>query len=224
MFGHGTQVQYGHHVEKSGIYITLLDIMHIVLSRGKNLVCLIYDDDGPKLLSIVEILENMNITGVEDVSKNPDFYALETWFVIVTRADFQKGSFLTLNHFQPGWHKKQMGEEAWEDCKIAATKRLMQEEAKHAKEMAEFENYSQTMDKDEAEGLRQSLKDRAANMEAEFAFFKACAALDVYTEPVPADGNCGLWTCLALAKGKPKPGRGLTHKKPDVLNLRSEAL
>lgn len=192
-------------------------------------MCIICDDE-PELRcrSLRDVIETVqgNEIAIADMKKNPDIAHPSTWFIIGCRADFQKGSILTINHFQPGWHRKQLGEKNWSKCRSAREKLLMLEEAKLAKEHEELDFRAAQLEPETLVNMRKELDSRAEILKSQANLFTEIEKMNVFTESVPADGNCALWSLLTLGNGSPsscgKTKRSLN--KEDLDNMRLETL
>lgn len=186
-----------------GVHVTVLDMLILCLPRNKNMVCVMRDNDDLCARPVAQIISEVKNVTVADLSADPDFGDKDTWFLLATRADFKKGEFLTLNHFQPGWHKKQLSAEDWDECQVSTVKDLMLREGKNARDMEALLKKAKKMDPIDFAAWQNSLEEEKEQLQDESQAVKDFLSLDIHMENVPADGNCGLWTMLSWENGFP---------------------
>ena len=170
----------------------------------------------------MKFVEETREVKFSDFTADPSVSDKNTWFAICCRADFQRVDFLSLNHFMPGWHKSQLGEEMWDKACAANSSALEKRQALRKQKLTDLMEEADPEDPTFEVMFRQLLlEDRL--IKAEQLAIQECLKLDVFPENVLADGNCGLWTILQLLEGHPKCLGETHHSLEQSHALRQES-
>ena len=212
-------------VALDGTYISLLDLLLLASARDKELVCLLFDDrEKVECRSLRHILEEIKNVKIEDMKESPDLSSPNTWIIIGCKANFERGSVIHLNHFLPGWHKAQLGKDRQLSL-LGSMKEIMVREAKLVREAADLDVQEKDgkLDSLMLETLRNDLEMRKADLQREDTTKKVIQELSIVCKDVPGDGNCGLWTILALQNNDIPKNCFFTAQQKDVKSLREES-
>ena len=193
-------------VTEMGSYLGWLDLGIIASARKKNVICVWHTDDSEalqfrSLSCYMRTTCGFNVDDAVHMDPDPAWGCKNTWFVVSCRADLEPAPVQYANHFVPAWHKLQLGEEGYKDCYQYALQPLTH----YANEVEErLLKLMETGDSESSEaeevndGLVENLLDIQKNLNMQINFLKQCSKYDLVPDLVPADGNCGLWSCLSL--------------------------
>ena len=115
-----------------------------------------------------------------------------TWVFAVCHNTFERVSFTRLNHFLPLYPRSQLNEE-WDPMTSKLAKNLDDAISRTRDHM----NGLQFVDAAMAKSLEQHL----GRLERKRVFYNEAFKLDLMPAEVPGDGNCALWTLLAVRSG-----------------------
>ena len=215
------EAKYAALVRKDAVYLGLLDLSMLAKNCGRMDVVLLYwDNTEPKQLQCLADIFNKIL---DEESWMPDEFPQpgdKTWYFVPCRADWRPGRFHTLNHWVPAWHKDQLGQAQFDLRKAHAMAEVSSKQLGIMKQLAELSE-KQTDNEEEADAdaaLLNSLMAEQAELEALEAFLQGVYSFDLSPELVPADGNCLLWSILALQN----KGTGKQASKKDVKTLRQD--
>lgn len=210
------QEQYADMVQKKGIYLGILDLAILCLKRHKDVFMMFYDADfatRPGMKSLLEILQMYVSTDVGwNGCTHPDLASPNTWVIAASRADFQTDTVNRLNHYQPAFPQQGMHPDAWNFVTSEARNRLDKGIVRALKREEEASS---------DEEWYQSLCDHTQTLKAKAEFFRRLHAAGVNPVDVPSDGDCALWTILALEHGPMVRGEKSQHEQ--VKRLREDA-
>ena len=201
-------MQYADLVERNGFYLTLLDILLLCIHRDKGIMIGYIVEVGEevkreevKLISLKHVLEEMTTSVFVDIP-DPDLGSENTWVFIACTADFKPASveadFLRLNHFIPAWHKDQLKAEFdWVRC--CEQESLLNQLAANAQATMDLMNKDLNDDEDV---VLSSLLDEGSHLKNQQRALDLICNAGLVPKFVLADGNCALWSVLALQHGR----------------------
>lgn len=137
-----------------------------------------------------------------------------TWSVACLMANYVRGSFRQLNHFQPLFCREEMGEDLWSRVAKGSRDKL-------GKKIEKCLSSLPGSDESEDE-FSISAKDHLRFLERQAVFTDCMFSLGFHLGIVPADGNCALWSLLALEGGPVVKAQ--MSRKENVLEMRKESL
>ena len=187
--------------------------------RNRDVLLLIYDDeseDAPKLRPLNEMLQQLSnptdLHGPMPGSRDPDIEDARTWVLALTRADYARGPWLSLNHFVPLYHQSNFQGQFDEHASKLMTKtnHLVSVSQVGLEQLNEWED----------DVFRESMQDQLERAENKQRFFKTCIDLGLLPKEVKCDGDCLLWSLSACASGCFLTT--LTTSKDKIQSLRAE--
>lgn len=199
-------VMYGYYVGLDRVYLGVLDLVLLALLGGKDVVLVVHvkDNDATTVQNVPlrKYLED-TVSGIvlEDLNPDPDFSSESTWFVAAVRADHKATSlseFFEVNHFIPAWHKSQLPESDWKLLTGKAKLALADKQLKISKQIHGCMSSATKGQNSEALASLLEMQEIYEDEESEFHDFEFH---DFFISTVPGDGNCCLWTLLALRGG-----------------------
>ena len=112
--------RYAEHVAGKGIYLSLADLFLLCQNFNKDAYVVFYDDELPEAPPVcrrlVEIMngafDRTNLPTF-DVPQSGDVQHVDAWVFATCKADFQRSSFVLMNHYMPLYQKKILGDQ-WE--------------------------------------------------------------------------------------------------------------
>ena len=234
-----SQVCYGHNVSQERVYLSPLDLGHLALRRGKELVLCFLEKDksvNPSkctFLSFKLFLENLLPDhDFPDLEDEPDMSSRDTWIIWATRADFQPvelKDLASVNHFVPVWHRSQIpqndnGQDDFEVVMKAAMIKHSKQKQSLEGQIKDIQEKNHTDEEDEAKMA--SLMDQLDLLQKEVDARELFKSYGCHFHSVEADGNCGLWTVLALLGGLRETPHGDVYIKDEnkMLELREDNL
>ena len=188
---------YAKHMRKPGVYVGFADLALLASVREKNVLLLVYDDEveGPPLMksltSVMHTWTDGKFSWPGDM--NPEPTAPNTWILAYLNGNYERCSFLQLNHFMPLYPSIQFGE-TW-----AAV--VDQELGSIASKLARAKAMLANCDSDDDEAVKQSLENNMKRLELKLKFFQTCTNMNLLPVEVPGDGDCSLWSLLAVQAG-----------------------
>ena len=111
---------YAKYISKSGVYLGLADLAIYSMSKKKDLHILFYDNENlgtPQHRPAVEILNQMvNAVGGASLEGFPvpqEAAATSSlaWFIAACNATYNRGDFLSLNHYLPAYARSWYGDD-----------------------------------------------------------------------------------------------------------------
>ena len=201
------------------MYLGLLDLALVAMSRDKERVVFCYDDDDQLHLQSMGEIANalvfpMTIEGFESSSGRHD--PQNTWYVCAARHDWTKGPFQSLNHFMPCWHKDQVPKHVWDFVKCKADSDVASSRLEMAQILATHAQ-NPGAPSDLTEASFRSVLDKYTVLEKKEIFFSEAERVGLVCQEVPGDGDCGIWSLLALESGPSHEG----HTAGDVKLMRT---
>lgn len=178
----------------------------LALNRNKDLVfTFVNEEKGDQEvvgMSFGQLVEDYlpGITRADDSSLQPHFGSTDTWLVRVGRYDNKPVSlatFTSMNHFEPAFHREQIGEANLTTGFTNSLSVISKELADIERSQKKLKDKKQLFNKAQWESLETSKRE----LQEEDAARKLFINYDVLTKRVPGDGDCGLWTFLALERG-----------------------
>ena len=209
------EVAYSQRILKKGVYLSVADLA--MMSKLKNkAICMVYWDNehlgkAPPVVPLQESLTALAGRTFPDLPKC-DMPDENTWCVGVCRADYRRDGFQQLNHFVPLYQEAVMTDQLWH---IAATE-------KRRKLQKRIERTQQQVEEASDEEWAESLQDNVLLLKNQEAFMSTLHSVGLHPNTVPGDGDCMLWTILAL-QGGPVVGCQMNDRN-DVQSLREESL
>jgi len=216
---------YAEYIGKPGVYLGLLDIALLAFHSKSDVAILYYGSENQNPRRLVDLLsaflEQSDCDNVDlaSVFPMPDS-ALhgDRWYMIACRADWRHATQVNeCNHWVPAFHKDDMNEAKWNLHKATLEAQLAAEIERTAKELAKLAQSSEQLEEDE--GVAESLSAQWVSLEQKQAFLNAMHSRDLSPDFVPADGNCGIWSFLALNAREP----GTTLSKSEMKEVRKES-
>jgi len=210
-------VAYAETVTKPGFYLGVLDIALLARRREKDILILYYDDefkDVPTVKNLSQILGAIFPDAeVQGQKESPKPEHATAWCLASLMANYERGSFRQLNHFVPLFVKASMGEAMWE---TVAEKSLV----KMVKRVRTMEETKPDTDDDSEDELAESHREYLMSCRRQLEFVQLMMRLDFHVGIVPSDGNCALWSLLALEGGP--CAKAQMSSKADVQKLRED--
>ena len=196
-----TKAEYASFVAEDGVYLGLLDLQVLAVWHQKYCKVL-YLELGqparaqplPEVISKLLGLTDSHAITAEDLGET----SAEEWCLFSVRADYVKGYHNQCNHWLPAWDREALGPE-FQVRACSAQADLAGRQLDLATKVQEITDQIQRGDGDEtAELLLDSLMDQSAQLERQTQTFQELNDAGFCVEEVPADGNCCLWSLLAL--------------------------
>lgn len=188
---------YAETVATPGFYVGLLDLALLARVRKKQLMFLHYDNDpewSGRLLTLWQVLEAMfPDADVATSEEPPSLSSSDTWCIACVMANYERGSFQQLNHFEPLYPLQQVGQELWDRLAPVCASKL-------ANKIKKCGDALPAEDESEDE-FSASAREYLEQLKRQQVFTQLMHQMSFHPAPVPADGNCGLWTLLALEGG-----------------------
>jgi hypothetical protein len=193
-----------------------VDIAMLGRKFNKTPVLLYYDQDfqGQNPLRLLRNIFN-GMLGFDE-EPMPPMDSADTWVIGVCRSDFSREGFLSLNHYIPIWTRQQMGS-VWEDVVPQTQGKL---EKRIASTFKKLELESEDSDSG-GEARKASLREQLESLLQKKKFIDLLIDMDLFPTDVPGDGNCLLWSILALQAGPVV--RTFLSDKQKVIALRQDA-
>ena len=214
-------------MERDAYYVGLLDMVLLALNRNKDIIfCFVRQEEASEHPEVVGLSLGQLLTDhlpdiiIDDVVLEPDVSSKDTWFVRVTRSDSKPislATFTTMNHFEPAWHQTQILKSEWEAGIADCSHRMSEESAKISKALEKLKGKTSEYAKDRVLSLTGSEQDLQNDQMARTLFHEQ----EILPRCVPGDGNCGLWTFLALEHG-PGFAEALFDQQDKVAALRQD--
>lgn len=185
----------------------------LAVDRESSLQVVHFDDEFaglPETEAAEEIFarflsEHIALPKASSAKKDP-------WLVVACRADYQRSTFQTLNHFVPAFTRAQLGEEAFAMVTDAALKKVDKQLEKSWRRMC--------ADSSSSDEWGESLKEHIQRLQQKKEFLQMMHQMSLHAGEVPADGNCALWSVLSLIDGPIVQAQSST--KGDVDKLRND--
>eukprot|EP00435_Cladocopium_sp_Y103_P033781 s1913_g8.t1 len=187
---------YSKEVQKNGFYLGLLDVAVMALDCQKEVLILYHTDEGggkPQFRSLQAILQDMVAEHVDIGEPEPLASSKDTWIMACCRADFQKSSFLHLNHWVPVFSKSQIGDLLWDEVAGNAGRKITKAISRAHKRLQDQSSSN--------EEWSASLQEHCKLLTNKLDFLKMMHSMDFHPVEVPADGNCCAWSILSLMDG-----------------------
>lgn len=171
------------------------------MERKKTTLIVFYDDetkDQPVLRPLTDVLNQFFDAG-SGVPKfkqvgNIDVNDASTWVMAACKADYTRGSFLSLNHYIPVYPRGKLGD-FW-DSEVS---KLM---AKVDKRIQSCKKRILQMQEEESDDeFVASVLVQQSLWENKLCFYKTLLSMSLLPCDVPADGSCALWSLDALKSG-----------------------
>ena len=211
------KVAYAETVIKNGFYLGILDIALLARAREKDILLVYFDDDfedAPGVSTLFEVLAKLVPGSVmPPVEKAIDPASSSTWTVASVNASFRRGSFQQLNHFLPLFNKEAMGDNAWDTIALQNKDKL--------KKRIQHSISALPPDDDPEDEFSESIREQVHVLERQLAFMDMMHRLSFHPGMVPADGNCALWTLLALDGGAFAKAQWSSNQHVQQLRLES---
>ena len=193
------QEAYAGHIQKNGIFLGIPDFAVLSLHYGVDVFLLSNDHEVEipnrphgGLVSFNKMLPSLT-KGQWPRRDSGDQPLHKVWLIASCQATYEKASAMDQNHFFPLFSKNQIGDD-WDEM-VAQVMGRMQKRVKAAeKRVKEFEDESDT------EWFESSML-RLEELRRKAACFETIVSMDMLPCDVPADGNCALWSALALQAG-----------------------
>ena len=127
----------------------------------------------------------------------------QPWHFLTVKTDYAPVHHGECNHWLPAWTKEELGAE-FEVRRLQATADIHQQMYEHTKTVQELTQAANQSD-DETSGVNdakmESAMENISLLESQKLCFEALHAAGYCPIDVPADGNCALWSVLALQNG-----------------------
>ena len=191
-----------------------MELLAQKLGTGKNLLIAYYDDETTELPNVLPVKKAITrmVPGVEEAEGDShDPTSADTVTLCSLMADYTRGSFRQLNHYVPLFHRKKMGEASWTTLVSEQDRRLLKRIQQAEEACAD--------DCSDAEML-ESAQDHLFKLQRQHEFNKVMYRMDYLPSHVPADGNCAVWSLLALEGGP--VARAQLATKDDVRKARED--
>ena len=189
---------YAEQVKKDGFYLGILDLAMWAMDREKELFIIYHDDeykDIPAVRPVDDICQDFVPAALSwGQRKSGDMGSKNTWVVSACKADFTKGGFRQLNHFVPVFTRQQMGA-LWDEVTVKSMQKLKK---RHAAAQSRLNDLDMDDSDDE---WRCSVQDQEQLLQRKLAFTDLRHSMQMHWGDVPADGNCALWSLMALEDG-----------------------
>ena len=194
-------LRYGQLISRDAEYLSLPDLALLSHHVGKKAVVAFFDEPGPpRLQCLTALLQRM--CGQPECAM-PDFGCSDTWFYVACRLDWKRAGLMTLNHFIPAWHRDQLDHD-WEVARLTLVSRHRNREATLSASIVKALDVLQNAEEDEqeeAEANLFSLMDEKTQLRNEVEAVNQMFQVGLIPKIVPGDGNCGLWSTIALRQG-----------------------
>ena len=206
-------MKYSQQVCKDGFFLGWGDVAIHANQFWHEVMVLCWDDNDEGLLPLSRRLNAL--TGFDFGSDQPpDLSKSSTWIIAWTRADYQKGPFQSLNHALPMFHRKQLPDD-FDRLTESMMSKFDQRVKKIRMQLSLCED-----EVDEDVFIKASLEDTLLTLEKKRLFFRDMIDRDLMPVDVPGDGNCCIWSIIALQAG-PFVSTSVTCNKK-VLEKRKE--
>lgn len=189
---------YAAHVAKNGVYLGELDLALLAGREGPPIYPTLayWDSDGLQIRPLSTMLADFLGLGMRE---KLELGNMETYVMLKCRADLVPGSVTELNHYIPVWHEKQLGQERFVLCqkiieadvavrKLAINEKLVEVSRAHG-------------DPEWADAALAGLLMDEKHLESEEKLNQELFMNGLVPFQVPGDGNCLLWSWLALEHG-----------------------
>ena len=191
---------------KYGKYLGLLDLTLLCNLNKKEAVIAYWEPDEPlRLQSLPCVLSRQfNEAGDPDLTLADLWPEIEydgQWYLVCCRADFKRDQHYACNHWLPAFHKDQLGED-WSVRKLQAAADLQDRILEQTKVVTKVTTEQEDSDEEADDQAFASALEYLSLLESQQAWFQQLAESDLVAEEVPADGDCGLWSVLALQAGE----------------------
>ena len=191
------QADYADYIHQPGTYVGFADLAVLAMERKKDVLILAYDDsttEGIATRSVGTMLEHVTSGTCQwPATETPDLNAPNTWAFAMVHSSYERVPEQYLNHFLPVYPKIQYGE-SWDD----AVSRLLD---KCFRKCEKARTLVENCDSDDDAAMLASLVDHHRQLVRKLEFFKMMVSLGMLPCEVPGDGNCGLWSFLAVQAG-----------------------
>ena len=174
--------------------------MHLAMLNGKELFLMFADDqENPPCRHILRMLADHCPDVVSSFEGHMDlgFDDPNAWFLLYCSGDYKRKPIQDMKegHFLPMWHSEQTGRAQFDMAQQTVLHELATRNYSIADKMQ-----SDELDEEEFDSMLMQLQSVAD--EKELVDFVSNQGF--VTEFVPGDGNCALWSCQALLRGKPR--------------------
>ena len=182
-----------------GHFLGLADLALLAGEQVSNIQVLHWDSELPDGCPAVRQLgQTLNLVMEEQLFQTKD--GLDpadhlTWTFACTSATFERGAFLSMNHFVPLFTAQQVGER-WQTDTTAI---LENQRRRIAKLKKKIDLLSQDSEEDEA--IHESLMHRLTVLQNQHVFWQTMITAGYLPIDVPADGDCLLWSYRCLKGG-----------------------
>ena len=180
------------------------------IDSGMEMAIMHYDDSTtsfPAIVSCTEMMESFvpeTLFWDGDGSKEPNLASLDTWLVILLKADYTRGSQMQLNHWVPAYTRLQLGDSEFDSRADISIKKVARSLQKAQKRLLEAEESD--------DEIAASMETHVHYLLNKQEFLQTMIRGDVLPIEVPADGNCACWTVLHQKAG-PNIGLNLATKE-----------
>ena len=155
---------------------------------------MVYYDDGfgdlPSAIDLMEVIRPMVV--IEDPEQQAPGSS-SPWYFAALMSDYRRGSFQQLSHFMPLFCKTHMGAGTWTTLSHSVSRKM-------SKRLNQFAASLPAEDESEDE-FSASAKEHLMLLQRQKLFFDVMQKIDFLPSVVPGDGNCALWSILALMGG-----------------------
>ncbi len=202
---------YATRVQKTGVFLGLLDLQLLALHFKRKIMMVFYDTDFtdfPKVVPLTDMLRRLT-PGVPCPSSSDE--EAEPWYIAGVSADWQRREFRRISHFVPLFAKSSMGLGLWDMLAGGSMSKMTDRLARMCPE---------TDDGQSGDEFERSMRELAKTLEDQIKYTKMMNAIDLHVAPVPADGDCAIWSFLALDGGVVKRAQGASREH--VARLRQD--
>lgn len=207
------EAAYAKEVQRSGFYLGLLDLALLGIKKKKEIRLVFHDDDfkdAPPIKNLKEVISVM----YPDAGPCFNFESDSApWYIGVTKANYARAPQRQLDHFVALFLKEEIGDGMWDLVTSSHEKKFQKRYDFLLRQIQEND--------DSDEEFVRSLYDHFQPLENQKAFVNAMKTLSLRSVLVPGDGNCALWTILALEVG-PVAGNQVGTMQ-EVMELRKDA-
>ena len=182
-------------MQNDGVYLGILDIAILAAAHEKDVLLLVYDNEtkGPPVVrSVSSYLNGLDTKALLPGEESPSIHSPSTWIFAACHNSFERVDFLKLNHYLPLYPRSQLNEE-WDPMVSKLLKKLDDAIARTQEHLKEMQFVDVMM--------AQSLHQHVARLEKRKVFYDEAIKLELLPAEVPGDGNCALWTMLAVQAG-----------------------